>query len=111
AIPEERTAFVRESIQYGICFFCAATGITTSSDMVQCDSCSKWYHTSCIGGDVEYFGEKTRFCCCEAHTKEESFEVVSCMRGKRRSVLFMNDIMTLWPNRGISDAVIDFFVR
>ena len=32
------------------------------------------------------------------------------MRGKRRSVLKLSDIRTIWPEAGISDAVIDFFV-
>ena len=39
------------------------------------------------------------------------YRVVSCTRGKRRSILKMSDLKTLWPNRGISDAVIDFYVR
>ena len=33
------------------------------------------------------------------------------MNGKRRCILKMNDIKSLWVNRGISDGVIDFFVR
>ena len=43
------------------------------------------------------------------HSK--TYRVVSCMRGKRRSVLKLSDIRTIWPEAGISDAVIDFFVR
>ena len=38
--PEERTKFVSETIQYGLCPLCAFTGGTDkNSDMVQCDTC------------------------------------------------------------------------
>lgn len=96
--------------------------------MVQCDACSKWYHTMCIGVGVKHFDDEAKFYCCQTQVEDEQFEyvllestsicviseinhrVVSSVRGKRRSILKMTDIKTLWPNGGISDAVIDFFV-
>ena len=44
--------------------------------MVQCDTCSKWYHTICIGVNVEHFDDETRFCCCQTQVQDEYFEYV-----------------------------------
>ena len=76
AVIKERGAFIMESIKYGICPFCASTGTAVSSDMVQCDTCSKWYHTTCVGIDVQHFDEQTRFCCCENQEQDNYFEYV-----------------------------------
>ena len=75
-LPKERAAFIPESIKYNICHFCASTGIATTSDMVQCDACSKWYHTICIGICVHHFDDQTRFWCCQAQAQDEQFEYV-----------------------------------
>lgn len=37
--------------------------------------------------------------------------VLSCIKGKKRSILKYRDIQSLWPNKGLTDAIIDFFVR
>ena len=71
--PGERAEFVFQSIKYTHCLFCAANG-ETSDDMVQCDVCEKWYHTTCIGVDVGHFSD-TRFSCCQ-EAQDQSFEYV-----------------------------------
>ena len=36
---------------------------------------------------------------------------MECCISKKKSILHISDIQTLYPNQGVSDAVIDFFVR
>ena len=62
--------------------------------MVQCEACSKWYHSICIGICVHHFADHTRFCCCQTQAQNE--------------YVFIQDTRTIWPDAGISDAVIDF---
>ena len=32
-------------------------------------------------------------------------------KGRKRATLYLSDVHSLYPRKGVSDAVIDFFVR
>lgn len=39
------------------------------------------------------------------------YRVVNVQKGNKKAVLRFTDVFTLYPNKGVSDAIINFFVR
>ena len=101
---------------------------------VQSSLCSGWYHCVCVGmahGFVQ--AQEVEFCCCKISTSSTTFvtciyqfyELSSCggcrvlrvpvLRRKvdksKQISLFQSDVQSLYPGRGLTDGVLDFFIR
>lgn len=70
--------FVTKSLTYGLCLFCAHSGtmqeLSDDMSMVQCDTCSTWYHCACIGVNVDHFDNGESFHCCITLPPEKNFQ-------------------------------------
>lgn len=71
------TEIIKDSLKYGVCMFCATThqiGANSRLSMVQCDTCSTWYHCVCIGVHVDHFDNGKSFNCCIPTSADTNFE-------------------------------------
>lgn len=63
---------VKNCTKFGICMFCAKFDGYNADDlcMVQCESCSKWFHCACIGVHIDHFDNGEHFSCCVPAIKD-----------------------------------------
>ena len=132
---KKRTGFVANCLKYQLCLFCSKEGRVDdcADDMVQCDTSFMWYHCSCIGVHVSCFGASSKFHCCREPPEKDNFlydsylienisiplliicikcRVIDSRKGNRVWVqMRMSDVQTLYGHRGVSDNVIEFFLR
>lgn len=90
-------------------------------EWIQCSICHCWYHCVCVGIEEKML---PNFVCCNA--TQDHVYVMSSWYVRTYVVLSFNtscrmfkcgkmelsffDIKSLYPNRGVSDRIIDFFV-
>lgn len=93
---------------------------------IQCTSCHSWYHDACVGLSTDTLPTTFVFSCCSAHQQNSSMSVNNAMfivhiipscvifcrlvQGKT-FCLQMSDLVSVYHCNGISDAIIDFYVR
>ena len=70
---------IQESLNYSLCLFCAHSVSEEVSDsdnmsMVQCETCSTWFHCTCIGVCVDHFDNGESFNCCITLPPEKNFQ-------------------------------------
>lgn len=73
------TDIIKESLKCSTCVFCATIqelSDESRSSMVQCDTCSTWYHCVCIGVHVDHFDNGQSFNCCIPLPPDKNFESV-----------------------------------
>lgn len=107
-------------------------------DWVQCSTCFGWYHCACIGIALKFFHDNQDFYCCKkshdnpmyvlyyntVHFSCSSsiiilytirvmkFPVLQRKNKKIKQIILMqSDLQSLYPGNGLSDGVLDFYLR
>ena len=94
---------------------------------IQCISCQSWYHEACVGLCTTSLPNSFVFSCCSSSSHQQNscmlvnnqcgVMMCLCIRTINRLVqrnniqLHLSDIVSVYHSNGISDAIIDFFVR
>lgn len=85
-------------------------------DWVICQKCQAWYHTICIGLSPKITSQDNfEFCCCACPSPEDDVIVLkhplAVKRGVIQSQLRISDLQSAFPWNGVSDALMDFYIR
>lgn len=101
-------------------------------DWVQCSQCKGWHHCACIGIALPFFENYVFFAVktartmipCMARCLAVAFYyfIVYCIysvlrfpsvkrKNVKQTILLLSDIVSLYPEHGISDGIIDFYIR
>lgn len=96
---------------------------------IVCSSCSSWYHDACVGICVNALPNSDFVFSCCSHLPEHSSQpipmsvlwqrhwffndvtVASRVDNRLRLQLCWSDVTSLYHNNGLSDGVIDFFLK
>ena len=125
---EDGTRFVKDLVMCkSTCLFYrnypgVVEDIISSSSTIMCDKCKIFLHCPWIGISSDHFtnGSAKFYCCQDLHPRDDikcvililyaaiifnghnyHFRVIECYTGKRKSVLHVSDVKTLYPNQGV----------